>query len=367
MPNDQRLDLFSDAAALTAALVDIESVSGNEKVIVDAIERALRELPHLTVERDGHCLVARTSLGLPERVVLAGHADTVPLNDNLPARVEGDRLYGCGTTDMKSGLAVMLRLAATVPAPNRDVTYVVYDCEEVEAERNGLLRLAADRPGLLRGDFAVLLEPSLGEIEGGCQGTMRVEVTAKGERAHTARAWMGVNAIHSAGAILDVLRGYEPAKPVVDGLEFREGLNAVFIRGGVAGNVVPDECVVTVNYRFAPDKSPADAEAFLRELFAGFEVTVTDLSAGARPGLTRPAAADFLTAITGAPDVASAVAAGTARAKLGWTDVARFDALGIPAVNFGPGDPTLAHTKGEYVELPRIAACESRMRAWLTA
>lgn len=361
------LDLFADVTALTAALVDIESVSENEKVIVDAIERALRELPHLTVERDGNSLVARTSLGLPTRVVLAGHADTVPLNDNLPSRIEGDRMYGCGTSDMKSGLAVLLRLAATVPSPTRDVTYVVYDCEEIEAARNGLFRLANTRPELLEGDFAVLMEPSYGEIEGGCQGSMRIEVTVKGERAHTARSWMGVNAIHGAGAILDVLRAYEPARPVVDGLRFHEGLNAVFIRGGVAGNVVPDECVVTINYRFAPDKSPEQAEAVLRELFAGFDVKVVDSSPGARPGLGHPAAAAFVTAITGEPDVAAAVAAGSARAKLGWTDVAQFDALGVPAINFGPGDPTLAHTKDEYVEIPRIVASEERMRAWLTS
>jgi succinyl-diaminopimelate desuccinylase len=300
-------------------------------------------------------------------VILAGHADTVPLNNNLPSRIEGDRLYGLGTSDMKSGLAVLLRLAATVTAPTRDVTYVVYDCEEVEAARNGLLRLANTRAELLEGDFAVLLEPSGGEIEGGCQGTIRIEVTERGERAHTARSWMGVNAIHGAGAILDVLRAYEPARPVVDGLQFHEGLNAVFIRGGVAGNVVPDECVVTINYRFAPDKSPEQAEAMLRELFTGFEVTVVDSSAGARPGLGHPAAAAFVTAITGEPDVAAAIAAGTARAKLGWTDVARFDALGIPAVNFGPGEPALSHTKGEYVEIPRIVAGEERMRAWLTS
>jgi succinyl-diaminopimelate desuccinylase len=307
------------------------------------------------VVRDGHSLVARTSYGREERVVLAGHADTVPLNGNLPSRVEGDRMYGCGTTDMKSGLAVLLRLAATLPEASRDITYVVYDCEEVEAERNGLRRLAHSRPELLQGDFAVLLEPTSAQVEGGCQGTIRVEVRASGERAHSARAWMGSNAIHNAGAILDVLRAYEPALPVVDGLEYREGLNAVFVRGGVAGNVIPDECVVTVNYRFAPDKSLDEAEAHLRDLFSSFDVTVTDGAPAARPGLDHPAADAFVKAVGGG-----------AKAKLGWTDVARFAELGIPAVNYGPGDPTLAHTKGEYVEIPRIFACEERMRTWLS-
>ncbi|MCO6006562.1 succinyl-diaminopimelate desuccinylase [Actinoallomurus purpureus] len=349
-----RLDLTQDVASLTAAIVDIESVSGNEKALADAVEEALRALPHLAVERDGDTVIARTSQGRSERVVIAGHLDTVPINHNLPSRVEGDRLYGCGTGDMKAGVAVQLKLA-TIPETTRDVTYFFYECEEVEEARNGLKRIGGTRPELLRADFAVLMEPSGGIVEGGCQGTIRVEVKVPGERAHSARSWMGSNAIHHAGAVLDVLRAYEPRRPVVDGLEFHEGLNAVFIRGGVAGNVIPDECVVTINYRFAPDKSLTDAEKHLRELFDGYEVTVVDGAPGARPGLTHPVAAAFAEA-TG----------GEARAKLGWTDVARFSELGIPAVNYGPGEPSLSHTRGEYVEIPRIFASEERMRAWLT-
>jgi succinyl-diaminopimelate desuccinylase len=254
-----RLDLNQDVAALTAAIVDIESVSGNEKALADAVEEALRALPHLTVERDGDTVIARTSQGRGERVVIAGHLDTVPVNRNLPSRVEGDRLYGCGTGDMKAGVAVQLKLA-TLHETNRDVTYFFYECEEIEESRNGLKRIGETRPELLEADFAVLMEPSGGIIEGGCQGTIRIDVTVPGERAHSARSWMGSNAIHNAGVVLDVLRSYEPSRPVVDGLEFREGLNAVFVRGGVAGNVIPDECVVTIYYRFAPDKSLADAE-----------------------------------------------------------------------------------------------------------
>jgi succinyl-diaminopimelate desuccinylase len=352
-----RLDLTQDVAALTQAIVDIESVSGNEKALADAIEEALRALPHLTVERDGDTVIARTAQGRSERVVIAGHIDTVPINHNLPSRVEGDRLYGCGTGDMKAGVAVQLKLA-TLPSTNRDVTYFFYECEEVEEVRNGLKRIGDTRPELLEADFAILMEPSGGIIEGGCQGTMRVDVTVPGERAHSARSWMGSNAIHNTGAVLDILRSYEPGHPVVDGLEFREGLNAVYVRGGVAGNVIPDECVVSINYRFAPDKSLEDAEKHLRELFDGYQVTVVDGAPGARPGLTHPAAAAFVEAIGGAS---------AARAKLGWTDVARFSALGIPAVNFGPGEPSLSHTREEYVEIPRILAGEERMRAWLTA
>jgi succinyl-diaminopimelate desuccinylase len=349
------LDLSADAAALTASLVDVPSVSGEEAPLADAIESALRALGHLTVHRDGNTIVARTGLARPQRVILAGHIDTVPVAGNLPSHAEQDRLYGCGTTDMKSGVAVQLRLAATEPEPERDVSYVFYDCEEVEAARNGLLRLSRNSPELLEGDFAVLMEPSGGLIEGGCQGTMRAEVIAPGRRAHSARSWMGRNAIHEAGAILDILRRYEPRQPEVDGLTYHEGLNAVGITGGVAGNVIPDQCVVTVNYRFAPDRDTEGAERHIRGVFAGWEVNVVDSAPGARPGLGEPAAASFAAAVGGVP-----------RAKLGWTDVARFAALGIPAVNYGPGISEIAHTAGEYVEIPKILDCEERMRTWLT-
>jgi succinyl-diaminopimelate desuccinylase len=350
------VDLRLDAAALTAQLVDTPSVSGEEGPLTDAIEGALRSLPHLTVHRDGNAIVARSTLGRAERVILAGHVDTVPVAGNLPSRVEGSRLYGCGTTDMKSGLAVQLRLAASLTSPSRDVTYVFYDCEEVAADRNGLLRLSRASPKLLAGDFAVLMEPSSGEVEGGCQGTLRAEVTVPGQRAHTARSWMGRNAIHEAGAVLDVLRAYTPRQPEVDGLRYHEGLNAVGIRGGVAGNVVPDECAVTVNYRFAPDLTGEQAAEFVRSVFSAWPVTVLDVADGAQPGLGQPAAAEFVKVVGGTP-----------RAKLGWTDVARFAALGIPAVNYGPGISEIAHTAGEYVEIAKIAECESRLRAWLTA
>jgi succinyl-diaminopimelate desuccinylase len=350
------LDLDADGAALTAALTDIASVSGEEKPLADAIERALSARPHLTVHRWGNTVLARTELGRQERVVLAGHIDTVPHAGNFPSFFDSERsrLSGCGTTDMKSGVAVQLRLAADLAIPSRDVTYVFYECEEVEAERNGLGLLSRSDPALLAGDFAVLLEPSGGIVEGGCQGTLRAAITVTGTRAHTARSWMGRNAIHEAGAILDVLRSWQPRKPVVDGLRYHEGLNAVAITGGIAGNVVPDLCVVTVNYRFAPDRSAAEAEAYIRSLFSSWDVSVLDVAPGARPGLSEPAAAAFVAAVGGEP-----------RAKLGWTDVARFAELGIPAVNYGPGISEIAHTPGEYVEVAAIAECESRLRAWL--
>lgn len=351
-----QLDLSQSAAELTAQIVDVESVSGNEQPLADAIAATLAGLAHLSVHRDGNAIVARTDFGRSERVVLAGHIDTVPVHDNLPSRLQDGVLYGCGSCDMKSGVAVQLRLAGQLATAVRDVTYVFYDCEEVEAERNGLLRLSRHSPDLLAGDFAVLLEPSGAVVEGGCQGTLRADIIARGERAHSARSWLGSNAIHTAGGILDVLRAYEARQPTVDGLSYHEGLNAVGIRGGVAGNVIPDECVVSVNFRFAPDRTAEQAAAHVRAVFDGFDVRVTDAAGGARPGLDQPAAASFVAAV-----------GGQARAKLGWTDVARFDALGIPAVNYGPGDPQLAHTRNEHVPLAQIADCELRMLAWLTA
>jgi succinyl-diaminopimelate desuccinylase len=349
-----KLDLSLPAAELTARLVDVESVSGNERALADAVADAVGALPHLTIHRDGNAVVARTEFGHQERVVLAGHIDTVPVAGNLPSHLEGELLYGCGSCDMKSGVAVQLRLAAQLTAAARDVTYVFYDCEEVEAERNGLFRLSRNRPDLLAGDFAVLMEPTGAVVEGGCQGTLQADVVAGGERAHSARSWMGSNAIHNAGGILDVLRAYQARQPVVEGLSYHEGLNAVGISGGVAGNVIPDECVVRVNFRFAPDRSQEQAADHVREVFAGFEVRVTDLASGARPGLSRPVAASFVAAM-----------GGEARAKLGWTDVARFDALKIPAVNYGPGDPVFAHKRDEHVPVAQIAECEARMLAWL--
>ena len=352
---DVTLDLTLDGPALTAQLVDIPSVSGAERRIADAVEQALRTYPHLTVDRDGEAVVARTSAGHAERVVIAGHLDTVPDAGNLPSKLERGRLYGLGACDMKGGVAAALRLAATVPAPTRDVTYVFYDCEEVEADRNGLGRIARTHPEWLAADFAVLMEPSNAGVEAGCQGTMRVEVTARGKRAHSARSWMGHNAIHEARHILDRLDRYQPRRPVVDGLTYLEGLNAVLIRGGVAGNVIPDECVVTVNHRFAPDRSEREALEFVREFFDGYDVACVDSAPGALPGLSQPAAAAFIAATGRAP-----------APKLGWTDVARFSTLGVPAVNYGPGDPSLAHTSDEFVEVAQIVECEDALRRWLT-
>jgi succinyl-diaminopimelate desuccinylase len=364
-----RLDLRQDVALLTAALIDINSVSGNETELADAVEQALRTIPQLELVRDGDSIIARTDLGRAERIILAGHLDTVPLPTTegslgtvpsyWPSGAPGvGLLYGRGATDMKGGVAVQLALAATLfdggAEPGRDVTFVFYDHEEVEAVKSGLGRLVRNHGGLLGGDFAILLEPTDGTVEGGCNGTCRFEATTRGEAAHSARAWMGSNAIHAAAPILARLAEYEPRTISVDGLDYRESLNAVKINGGTAGNVIPDRCVVEINYRFAPDKTPEQAEEHVRDLLAGFEVVRTDSAAGARPGLNHPAAASFVAAVGAEP-----------KPKYGWTDVARFSELGIPAVNFGPGDALLAHKDNEHVEADAIRECLRALRTWL--
>lgn len=349
------MDLTADVVTLTAAIVDIPSESHHEAVLADAVEEALREHQHLRVERDGDTVLARTDLGRAERVLLGGHLDTVPAADNLPSRLDGDLLYGLGSCDMKGGVAVALRCAALVAEPVRDVTYVFYECEEVDARFNGLERLARTRPEWLSADLAVLMEPSDAGVEAGCQGTLRAVVRTSGRRAHSARSWLGDNAIHRAGEVLDRLRAYQPRRVDVDGLTYREGLNAVLISGGVAGNVIPDAAEVTVNYRFAPSRTAEEAEAHVRSVFEGYHVEVVDLAPGAMPGLHLPAARDFVTAVGATP-----------RPKFGWTDVARFAALGVPAVNFGPGDPALAHTRDEHVPVAQLRSVDEAMRAWLS-
>jgi succinyl-diaminopimelate desuccinylase len=353
------LDATGDVVALTEAICNISSVSGDERALADSIEQVLRSHSHLTVTRDGDALVAQTNLGRTARVVIAGHIDVVPVADNLPVRqveIDGEpSLWGRGTVDMKGGVAVQLKLACELVSPNVDVTWVFYDHEEVDASLNGLGRLARNHPELLTADFAVLCEPTAAVIEGGCNGTMRVSVTTRGVKAHSARPWMGKNAIHGLAEVLSRLSANEPATVTVDGLEYRESLNAVMVSGGVATNVIPDQAKVTVNYRFAPSKSLAVAEQYLRSFFEGFEVEVTDASAGARPGLDLPAAKAFVESIGVA-----------ARPKYGWTDVARFSALGIPAVNYGPGDPNKAHADDESVPLAQLEACYAGLKNWLT-
>jgi succinyl-diaminopimelate desuccinylase len=337
-------DPVVDLLARTAGLVDLASPSREEGPLVDLLESELRAHGHLEVTRVGDNLVARTTLGRARRLVLGGHTDTVPADGNARAVLDGDRLHGVGSADMKGGLAVMLELARRVTDPAIDLTYVFYAREEIASTESGLGELFALRPDLLEGDAAVLGEPTAAAIEAGCQGTLRLRITLKGARAHTARPWMGRNAVHRLAGILTALDGYVERRPVIDGCQFREALQAVSVEAGVAGNVVPDEAVVTVNHRFAPDRTLAEAEAHVRELLSphledGDSVVLVDAAPAAAPGHTHPLLAR-LTELSG----------GAVTAKLGWTDVARFAEHGVPAVNFGPGDSTVAHTAGEHLD-----------------
>lgn len=354
------LDLSADLVPLLRTITDIESVSGNEEHLADLVYEALSELDHLTVERDGDAVVARTFLGRPSRVLIAGHLDTVPVANNLPSweqNVDGeDRVYGRGTCDMKGGVAVLLKAAAAVKSPAWDVTWVFYDHEEVSGDLNGLGRIAREKPEWLAADFAVLGEPSNATIEGGCQGTMRFKITTVGVAAHSARAWLGHNAVHDMAEVLTRLAEYEPRVVQIEGLTYTEGLNAVRIAGGLAGNVLPDKCTVEINFRFAPDRTTQEATEYMREVFTGHDLEIVDLQPGARPGLDHPIAAQFVAAVGGTPS-----------AKDGWTDVARFSALGIPAVNFGPANPGKAHSDDEFCPVADLTKCYAALTKWLEA
>jgi succinyl-diaminopimelate desuccinylase len=349
-----------DLFALTEALIAVPSESHHEAELADLVEARLRErAPSLAIDRVAHNVVVRTQLGRDRRVLLGGHLDTVPANaGNEVPRVEGDTLFGLGSADMKSGLAVLLRIAEQLHADSllgeearaiHDVTLVFYEAEEVRDEFNGLGIVMRERPELLAADFAVLLEPTDGWVEAGCQGVLVAKAGFDGERAHAARPWMGSNAIHAASDVLARLAEHQTDTVDVDGLEFRESFQVVGIEGGIAGkhNVVPDRCTLTVNRRFAPKYTPEEAEAQVRELLEGADdIEILQAQLAAPPNLHDPLVDEFVSGL-----------ALPVRPKLGWTDVARFAALGVPAVNFGPGDPEIAHTQGEFVTRASIDRC----------
>ena len=362
------LHSVEDVVSLVTQLVNIPSVSGDEAAIAAAVTQRLEQCEWLEVTRFRNNIIARTRLGKPTRVIVAGHLDTVPEAGNtqavlvpaggiLPSSGElmsEDVLFGLGACDMKGGLAVALHAACTTPEPAFDVTYIFYECEEVDSARNGLTLISVEHPEWLAADVAVLMEPSNAQIEAGCQGTLRAQIRSTGVRAHSARSWRGQNAIHGLSGALTLLSTYESQRVVVDGLEYREGLNAVGIEGGVAGNVVPDEATLEVNYRYAPNKSAEDAENIVRTLFAEYDVLIVDNAPGALPGLDQPVLQDLVARV-----------GGQVAPKYGWTDVSRFSAMGVPAINLGPGDPGLAHSRDEYVSVAQLNKSRDVLTAWL--
>ena len=396
-------DLNGDLGALTLALVSAPSVSGAEAPLADAVQAALAAHTHLEVLRHGNTVVARTRLGRRERVVVAGHLDTVPISprtDNVPGRIESHEnleslesledlggtgaqdgqggqtvVWGRGSVDMKGGIAVGLQLAATLTAPRRDVTWVFYDNEEVVGERNGLGRALAAHPDWFEADLAILGEPTGAGVEGGCNGTLRLILDVPGRAAHSGRAWRGVNAIHAASTLIERVKAAPVRTVEVDGLAYRESFSVVLIEGGTATNTIPDHCRVTVNYRFAPDLTAEEALARAKRVLAGLDpvgeetdpvidagtgrvdVELDDLSPAARPGLDSPMARELIELVR--------ERGGAVGPKYGWTDVARFSAAGIPAVNLGPGDPMLCHTDDEHCPVAQIETVAQILRAWL--
>ena len=396
-------DLNGDLGALTLALVSAPSVSGAEAPLADAVQAALAAHTHLEVLRHGNTVVARTRLGRRDRVVVAGHLDTVPISprtDNVPGSIESHEnleslesledlggtgaqdgqggqtvVWGRGSVDMKGGIAVGLQLAATLTAPRRDVTWVFYDNEEVVGERNGLGRALAAHPDWFEADLAILGEPTGAGVEGGCNGTLRLILDVPGRAAHSGRAWRGVNAIHAASTIIERVKAAPVRTVEVDGLAYRESFSVVLIEGGTATNTIPDHCRVTVNYRFAPDLTAEEALARAKRVLAGLDpvgeetdpvidagtgrvdVELDDLSPAARPGLDSPMARELIELVR--------ERGGAVGPKYGWTDVARFSAAGIPAVNLGPGDPMLCHTDDEHGPVAQIEAVAQILRAWL--
>ena len=352
LPTNDMLELFR-------AIIDIESVSRNERELADSLEQTLIGFDHLEVLRDGDAVMARTNLGRAERVLIAGHIDTVPVAGNLPSQLsegpKGTIVHGRGSCDMKGGVAVMVWLAERLVAPERDITWVFYDCEEIDYSDNGMGRLVANHADWFDDiSLAVLMEPTDALIEGGCQGTTRFGITTHGVAAHSARSWFGHNAIHDMARVIDRTAEFAAAEIEVDGLMYHEGLNVTMISGGLAANVVPDSCTAQINYRFAPDKTAEQAIAIMREWFADWELDFYDITPGARPGLQLPATAGFVAAVGSTP-----------RAKFGWTDVGRFAALGMPAINFGPGDPNVAHKVDEHCPLAHLEFCADALTRWL--
>ena len=340
------------------ALVRIDSVSRHEAALATFVEGRLRTGAHLEVERVGDNVVARTSGHHATRVLVAGHLDTVP-GDLTSARLEGDNLYGLGATDMKASLSVMLELALDPSPRSVEVTWVFYAREEIARRESGLVELAELRPDLLAADVAVLGEPTAGAVEAGCQGSMRVAVVLHGVRAHTARPHQGRNAIHRLAGLLELVAGYEPRVVSLDEVTYVEQLQAVAVEGGVAGNVVPDVARVVLNHRVAPDRDRVSAQAWLTSFLDDVieetdEIEFLDWSAPAAPSLSNERLR-ALVGLTGRP----------VRAKVGWTDVATFAEAGIPATNFGAGDPLLAHTSDEVVSAGELDEYARVLGEWL--
>lgn len=348
---------MTDLVELAARYVGIPSVSGEERALADEVEATLRSAPALDVTRIGDNVVARTTGSRRHRVVVAGHLDTVPGDQGVA--VDDGTVTGLGACDMKGSVAVMVALAVSGQRRGSELTWIFYAREEVARVHSGLLELAAAAPELLDGDVALVCEPTSTHVEAGCQGVARLRLELRGERAHTARPWRGRNAIHRLAGPIAAVAAYVPRAVELDGVTYTEQLQAVAVGGGVSDNVVPDLATLTVSQRVAPDRRAEDAVVELRDTFApymadGDAIEVLDVVDPAPPHLDDPVLARLVELSGRAP-----------RAKLGYTDVATFARLGLPAANFGAGDPELAHHRGEFVHADDLQRCFDVLSALL--
>lgn len=338
-------------------LCSIPSPIGEERVLCDEVQDRLAKLPLAApIRRYGDSIVVPLSRGTGgPRIALAGHLDTVR-TENGPARIEGDRCFGAGSSDMKSGLAVMMMIAECKEKFPCDLTLVFYAREEGPFAENELGPVLEGDPELRHVDLAVCLEPSDNRLHLGCTGSIHATVTFEGKTAHSARPWEGQNAIYAAADFLKELSARAPRESHIDGLVYRTVTTATQARDGGRGrNVVPDRFVLNVNHRFSPDTSLADAQAEVTSLVEGrAKIEFTDLSPAALPNRNHPLVKKLV----------DAGVRGVER-KQAWTDVARFFALGIPAVNFGPGENAQAHQKNESTSLALVHEGLEIMLRWL--
>jgi succinyl-diaminopimelate desuccinylase len=350
-PHVRDKELAERLAERTLALVDIPSVSRAEAEAM-AFVRAALPLEPVWASDDVLFATTERHAGHP-LVLLAGHVDTVPEQDNLPGRIKDGAVVGLGASDMKGGVAVMLELAdwAKDAVLALDLGFLFFTREELSADESPLPAFLESCSVARESELVIVLEPTDNEIHVGCVGNLNAQLTFRGTSAHSARPWTGENAIHKAAATLAPLAALEPLDVEVDGLVFREVISAVAIEGGIADNVVPDRCVARLNYRYAPGRSRESAEARLRELAGDAELEILGNSPPAHVVVDRP----LVTRLREADDFA-------VQPKQAWTPVAQFAEAGLDAVNLGPGATRYAHKADEQVEIGELVRSYQALR-----
>jgi len=343
-------------ARIALDLVNIRSVSRQELEITTWIAEHVASLPNLQVRHRQDDAVV---FGLPGRpdVILAGHSDTVPEQGNLPGRLENGHVHGLGAADMKGSLAVMLSLAAELDRLHLQLNplFVIFGREELPLAESVLERLFTACPYILEARLAVMMEPTANRLQAGCLGNIVASLTFHGVAAHSARPWLGVNAIHEAIRSLHPLVDAPPEEVELGGLTFREVLSVTEISGGIANNVIPHRVACGLNFRYAGHRSKAQAEARLRELVGSSGQLSVDSNAPSAPVRADNPLLARLRLAGGLP----------LEAKQAWTPVAEFAAHGVDAVNFGPGDPASAHRRDELISVEAMAESLSILRNFL--